>query len=80
MHSVDDELLQEAREILEEQTHLLAKDELICECCSISLSEIRELKKENEGHISLELLQKELKLGSGCSSCAKSYAIWSKKI
>lgn len=76
----EEALLAEARGILE----LSAKDskyqdeELICECLCISVGTIREIIKGKE--VELDTLKRELMLGSGCGSCAKSFESWKFKI
>ncbi|MBD66854.1 MAG: hypothetical protein CME62_16750 [Halobacteriovoraceae bacterium] len=80
MDSKDEELLLEAREILTRSNTSNAEDELICECCSVSLFDIREFVNGNNGYLDLNQLREELKLGSGCSSCLKSFDSWKKKV
>jgi NAD(P)H-nitrite reductase large subunit len=72
-----DELFDEAT--LEQNTPQLAqtRDELICECKCVSLLEIISYYKSNNS-LELEDLKRDLKLGTGCSSCTKSYKSWSK--
>ena len=76
------ELLQEAREILDSQkinaSHKFSDDILICECNCVSAKEIRTVINNNE--VNIDILSKELGLGSGCSSCVKRFAQWKDKI
>jgi bacterioferritin-associated ferredoxin len=83
VNELERELLSEARELLEVNSNKpdlikLDEDTLICECMCISVKDIRDLIKKDE--ISLSILSKELKLGSGCSSCFKSFNQWKDKI
>ena len=83
MNELELELLSEARELLEvdsnKPTHKkLDENTLICECMCISVKDIRDFIKEDE--INLSILSKELKLGSGCSSCFKSFNQWKDRI
>lgn len=74
------ELLEEAR-LLADSTkkhEKLDKNILICECMCISVGDIREFFKGNE--INLSDLSSGLNLGSGCSSCLKSFEQWKDKI
>ena len=73
-------LLQEAREILELEgkSNKIPDEQLICECLCISAGEIRNYLKGNKAD--LDVLSRELKLGSGCSSCLKSFKQWVDKI
>lgn len=69
------ELLAEAREAI--ATKASQDDQLICECMCISIQDIRNHLAGDQ--VTLEKLQ-ELKLGSGCSSCLKSFKQWRDKI
>lgn len=73
-------LLNEAREILDSKGHnsKFSDDLLICECMCLSAGDIRKCLKENV--VDLNLLTCELKLGSGCSSCLKSFHSWKEGI
>lgn len=54
---------------------------LICECVCISNIDIENyLVSKNIKFVDLEMLKKDLKLGSGCNSCIKSFDNWSSKI
>ena len=79
MNSNEEELLHEAREILDGQPHK-SEEDLICECCSITLRDIKEFTKGNKELLDLNVLLNELKLGSGCSSCVKNFESWKSKI
>lgn len=74
------ELLEEARSQIDTASHSdqFSDDLLICECMCISLGEIRGVLRDKE--TDLFTLQKELGLGSGCSSCVKTFEQWKKKI
>ena len=78
----DEELLCEARSILsaETETSKLSDLELICECECISAGDIREYLKGKNNNLNLEDIKKELKLGSGCSTCVKSFDAWKDRI
>lgn len=82
MQNDDLELLEEARAILnsQKQSNKLEDSELICECKCVTVGDIREFLKEKDKSLDLKQLQNELKLGSGCSSCAKSFHSWKDKI
>lgn len=73
-------LLDEAREILDSESKdsKIPDDQLICECLCISAGDIRKCLKGNV--VDLETLSFELKLGSGCSSCKKSFQQWKDRI
>ena len=74
----NEELLKEARDILNSSANeseiSLRETHLVCECMCVSISDIRELLKGKK--VDLEILKQELKLGSGCSSCIKSFKDW----
>lgn len=54
---------------------------LICECECISNRDIENyLVSKNINFVDLDMLRKDLKLGSGCTSCLKSFDSWSNKI
>jgi bacterioferritin-associated ferredoxin len=54
---------------------------LVCECECISNTDIKNyLVSKNINVVDLDMLKKDLKLGSGCTSCIKSFDAWSKKI
>ena len=57
-------------------------DELICECCSLSLQDIQSFIDANELKADdfIQSLKEKLGLGSGCSSCLKSKDCWSKQL
>lgn len=74
-------MLEEARlqtESSDKQEEAISDDVLICECMCISMGDIREFCKENEAKLSN--LSRELGLGTGCSSCSKSFDQWKDKI
>jgi NAD(P)H-nitrite reductase large subunit len=73
-------LLDEAREILdsENKNSKYSDDQLVCECLCITAGDIRSVLKGNV--VNLETLSFELKLGSGCSSCKKSFQQWKDRI
>jgi NAD(P)H-nitrite reductase large subunit len=73
-------LLDEAREILDSQSKnsKFSDNELICECLCITAGDIRKVLKGNV--VNLDILSFELKLGSGCSSCKKSFQQWKDRI
>ena len=81
MDLLEEELLNQAREMLEKKSQeKLADDELICECMCVSAGDIRNFTREKKENLSLEKLKSELKLGSGCSSCTKTYYEWREKL
>lgn len=73
-------LLEEAREILDSANTCskFPDDKLICECLCITAGDIRSIFKGNV--VDLEVLSSELKLGSGCSGCKKSFLQWKDRI
>ncbi len=77
MNEYEQELLTEARELLEVDAN--AKDQgLVCECMCISMQDIRDHIGSKQ--LDLSILSKELKLGSGCSSCVNNFKQWKDKI
>ena len=78
---IEDELDNFELEILRagERNDFIKDEVLICECMCISAKEIREFFDNNQV-VELETLKKELKLGSGCGSCVKSFSDWKDKI
>lgn len=76
----ENDLLSEARSILELRVmdSKLSDNTLICECLCISVGDIRNCLKGNV--VDFKILSDELKLGSGCSSCKKSFNDWKDKI
>ena len=78
----DEELLSEARSMLSTDTNTakLPDLELVCECKCISAGDIREYLKGKNKYLDLEQLRNELKLGSGCSTCAKNFDAWKIRI
>lgn len=82
---MDEELeaLRELREYQAEQESdwKLSDDQLICECNCVSVADIREaLTTGNIETTELNFLREQLGLGSGCSSCLKSFSSWKSKI
>ncbi|MDP7321830.1 MAG: (2Fe-2S)-binding protein [Bacteriovoracaceae bacterium] len=73
-------LLEEAREILSNsnKSNKLSDEVLICECMCVSMGQIRELVNEKE--VDLDLLSREFGLGTGCSSCLKSFIQWKDQV
>lgn len=56
-------------------------DLLICECKCLSVGDIREaLVTGKKNTVDLNYLRENLGLGSGCSSCLKSFDSWKSKI
>lgn len=83
MNDYEQELLNEARSLLSSESESLESEKLndevlICECMCISVGEIREHIRN--GDVNLSVLSQELMLGSGCSSCFKSFEQWKDKI
>lgn len=77
----DDEL--EALMGVREFQERTASDEpfLVCDCECISNKDIENyLVSKNINFVDLDMLKKDLKLGSGCISCLKSFDCWSDKI
>ncbi len=74
------EMLAEARLRLNASTNTqeLTDDTLICECMCLTLGSIRERLKGTE--INPEFLKRELGLGTGCSTCLKSFDEWKDSI
>lgn len=59
----------------------LDEDSLICECKCVSVGDIREALSTGKIEVvDLKILQKRFGLGSGCSSCLKSFESWRGKI
>lgn len=56
----------------------LSDDILICECMCVSVGMIREKFIDKE--IDLSVLSECYSMGSGCSSCLKSFKQWKDKI
>lgn len=54
-------------------------DNLICECMCISAFDIREFFKDSQ-KLDLKMLQDQLGLGQGCSSCVRDFINWKDKI
>lgn len=73
-------LLEEARsQLLENEANQKLDDNiLICECKCISVGMIRDKFKNKQ--FDLDLLKKELGLGTGCSSCIKDIKILRSRI
>lgn len=82
MNTKEEELLAEARALLEPQSQMekLHDSELICECVCITAGDIRNYLREKNKELNLSELGYELKLGSGCSSCKKSFESWKSRI
>lgn len=78
MESDELEMLLEARLQLGDQKQQWSDDLLICECMCISLGQIREIVGKNE--VNLTLLREQLGVGTGCSSCLKSFEQWKTRI
>ena len=78
MESEELEMLLEARLQLDDQNKKWPDDILICECKCVSLGQIREIVGKKE--VNLSLLRKHLGVGSGCSSCLKSFEQWKIRI
>lgn len=74
----EQELLEEARFLLESKSSISEESQLICECNCISVDEIRLCLNGREPDI--DILSNELNLGSGCSSCIKSFDQWKRKV
>jgi bacterioferritin-associated ferredoxin len=77
----EDELDNYELEILRagERQDFIKDEVLICECMCVSAKDIREFFNK-EQVVDLDVLKKELFLGSGCSSCVKSFSQWKDKI
>lgn len=80
MDADEHDLLREARAALEPSCadEKYTDDTLICECLCISAGDIRSILKNRV--IDIKFLRNELMLGSGCSSCTKSFCKWKSKI
>jgi bacterioferritin-associated ferredoxin len=77
----DEELDAYELEILRagERKDFINDEVLVCECMCISAKDIRNLFSDTQ-IVDLEVLKKELSLGSGCSSCIKSFSEWKDNI
>ena len=77
----EDELDNYELEILRagERKDFIDDEVLICECMCVSAGDIREFLNSTKT-VNLDDLQNDLKLGSGCSSCVKSFSQWKDKI
>jgi bacterioferritin-associated ferredoxin len=77
----DEELDAYELEILRagERKDFINDEVLICECMCVSAKDIRNLFSDSRV-IDLEILKKELLLGTGCSSCIKSFQDWRESI
>lgn len=83
MESEELEALLELREFQfrQKSQENLSDDSLICECKCISVGDIREaLLTGKIEAVDLNYLKVHLGLGSGCSSCLKSFECWKSKI
>ncbi len=64
-----------------ERVELIPDETLICECMCVSAKDIRKFFNNDPNvEVDLDLLKKEFGLGSGCSSCVKSFSQWKNKI
>ena len=64
-----------------ERKDFINDEVLVCECMCISAKEIKDFFiKKRTNLIDLDDLKSELGLGSGCSSCIKSFSSWKDKI
>lgn len=70
-------LIDSVDELIPQTIEKLEDDLLICECFCVSVRDIREVC---ETHVDLDLLQKDLNLGTGCQSCLKRKDDWIDKI
>lgn len=64
-----------------ERKDFIEDEVLICECMCISAGDIRKFFNENQiVNVDLDALKREFGLGSGCSSCVKTFSQWKEKI
>lgn len=62
-----------------ESKNILTDDTLICECMCISVADIKELFKDTKD-VDLKILQEQLSVGQGCSTCLRDFRHWKDKI